>query len=100
MKLNELKKKRQELLGTIEYDGSYPNLCSGTLIIKVGGKEWKLKHVLQSGGYVTFDDNWCEDVGSGPWSIKFPDDFPEKYKDYITEKVNEEVPWGCCGGCV
>ena len=100
MELSELKRKRQELLGTIEYDGKYPNLCSGTLKIKIGGKEWCLEGCLCSGGYVNFSENWEEDVGEGPWDLDFPDDFPEKYKDYILEKINDEIPWGCCGGCV
>ena len=97
--LNELKRNRQELLLNIDYNGSYPNLCSGTLTVKVKGCTWKIDG-LCSGGSVWFDNNWSEHVDDGPWTINFPDDFPESYRDKVTDMVNEQVSWGCCGGCV
>lgn len=86
---------------TIEYDGSYPNLCSGTLKITLGNKIWELSHCLSSGGSVSFDDDWSEHVDSGPWSVHdLPDDFPVELVDKLEELVNDEISWGCCGGCV
>lgn len=86
----------------VSYDGDYPNLCSGKLVIKVAGKEWTFaEHSLSSGGSVYFTDDWEEVVEDGPWDIhEWPDDFPEEAKKYVLDKVNEEIPWGCCGGCV
>lgn len=86
----------------IKYDGRYPNLCSGKLIAIIDGKEWIFPdHCLSSGGYVSFDDNWSEEVGQGPWSIsEYPDDFPENLKQAVEDAVNESIPHGCCGGCV
>ena len=49
-----------------------------------------------------FDDEWGEHVSDGEWSIDV-DDLPEqfrKYADEIDEVFNENVPQGCCGGCV
>lgn len=49
----------------VDYDGDYPNLCSGTLTIKIDGKERVLKRVLRSGGSVWFDDDWSEHIEYG-----------------------------------
>ena len=86
----------------IEYNGKYPNLCSGDLIVIIDDKEWIFPpYCLSSGGYVTFDDDWNEEVGNGPWSIsKYPKDFPENLKKVVESAVNEKISWGCCGGCV
>ena len=84
------------------YDGEYPNLCSGKLIMTLDGKDVEFhKHCLDSGGYVTFDENWNEEVGEGEWTITdFPDNFPEELKEKATDIVNTNIPHGCCGGCV
>ena len=86
---------------TIEYDGRYPNLCSGTLKVTIGPRTWEMNHVLSSGGSVSFDSEWNENVSSGEWSLSdLPDDFPENLVDELTELVNSEISHGCCGGCV
>ena len=86
----------------ISYDGSYPNLCSGSLIVFIDDKEWQFPlYCLTSGGSVTFDDDWEEYVDSGEWSISvWPQDFPEKFKKDVLIKINRKIPHGCCGGCV
>lgn len=86
----------------VSYDGSYPNLCSGTLILSVDGTEWKFpEYCLSSGGSVWFDDDSNEHIEGGEWSIReWPDGFPEDAKDMAVQIVNENVPFGCCGGCV
>lgn len=83
----------------VSYDGDYPNLCSGELVLRINGKEVSLGRCLCSGGSVWFDDDWCEHVGCGPWSVNVPEEF-KQYEEEITNVVNENVPWGCCGGCV
>jgi hypothetical protein len=86
----------------ISYDGAYPNLCRGHLVVTIDGVKWDFgSYNLSSGGSVSFDDDWQENVGSGPWSIsEWPDGFPVEMKDAVTEAVNEKIPHGCCGGCV
>jgi hypothetical protein len=86
----------------IKYDGSYPNLCSGTLKVTIGSTKWVFpSHCLSSGGYVHFDDDWNEDVGEGPWTIcQWPKGFPEEYKERVIDAVNSKITWGCCGGCI
>ena len=86
----------------ISYDGRYPNLCRGTLVIEVNGKRYELKYVIQSGGQVTFDEDWSADIVSGEWYID-SDDLPDELKPYreeIEEVVNDNIPYGCCGGCI
>ena len=84
----------------VSYDGAFPNLCGGTLVLRIDGEEVEFpKCCMYSGGSVWFDDEWNEHVGIGEWSVNVP----EKYanlKDEIERCVNEHVEWGCCGGCV
>jgi len=88
----------------VSYDGAYPNLCSGTLRLRLNGKVVVFpSHSLMSGGSVSFDDDWSEIVTDGPWSItKYPDDFPDslQLRLAVNRLVNDNVPCGCCGGCV
>lgn len=86
----------------ISYNGCYPNLCSGRLIVYIDNVEYIFpKYSLVSGGCVYRDDNddWVTDKGE--WDIdEWPEDFPEHLKEPVLDKVNEEIPWGCCGGCI
>lgn len=86
----------------IEYNGAYPCLCMGHLEVTIDGKKWDFgEYCLSSGGNVTFDDDWCEHVSSGSWSIsKWPTDFPEELKEAVLDEVNNKISYGCCGGCV
>lgn len=85
----------------ISYDGKYPCLCMGTLVLEIDDKTHTLKYALQSGGNVWFDSDWDEHVEQGEWSVDLSE-YPElePYKDEITRLVNENIPQGCCGGCV
>lgn len=87
----------------VSYDGVWPSLCGGTLILKINGEEVTLKPgCLCSGGGVWFDEN-AEDYvwNQAPWTLDL-DLLPDKLKPYqkeIEACVNENIPWGCCGGC-
>ena len=86
----------------VSYDGSYPNLCAGTLVIKIDGKEWKLDRMISSGGSVSFTAGWEEVVCAGPWGLH-SSDLPKEIIEHaneILECVNDNIPYGCCGGCV
>ena len=86
----------------IEYDGKYPNLCRGNLIVKINGQTIQFpEYCLVSGGSVWFDDEWNDNVEEGPWSIgEWPENFPEELKTAVLDAINEQIPHGCCGGCV
>lgn len=86
----------------VSYDGDFPNLCSGTLVLAIDGKEIEFPgYCLSSGGSVSFTEDWDEIVASGEWSItEFPEGFPEELKAEAVQLVNDNIPSGCCGGCV
>jgi len=81
----------------VSYDGAFPNLCSGTLVIDCRGKRWTFSsHALSSGGGL--DSDYI--AYSGSWRIHdYPDGYPEDMKKETEDLVNEEIPLGCCGGC-
>lgn len=84
----------------VSYDGSFPNLCSGTLVLRIDGRERTFPPgSMISGGRVWFDTDWSEHVENGLWRVEMPQDL-ESYRREIEECVNANVPHGCCGGCV
>lgn len=83
----------------VSYNGSYPNLCRGQLIVRINNKEINLGACLTSGGDVWFDEYWDENIDEGEWFVDVPKQY-EEYEEEITRIVNENVPYGCCGGCV
>lgn len=101
-------RERENIMRTIEfvsYNGSYPNLCSGTLVLRVDGKEVTIGQygAISSGGSVWFDEEWTEHVEDGDWSLGYSDEYDQftlKEKSRILDLVNENIPCGCCGGCV
>jgi hypothetical protein len=86
----------------IQYNGRFPNLCSGNLTVVVDGVSWEFpKYCLVSGGGVSFDENWDENVWHGNWGVyEWPENFPQELKETVLTAINEQVPHGCCGGCV
>ena len=90
------------MLTFVSYDGRFPNLCSGTLVLALNGAPIKfLPGCLASGGSVLFDVNWSGHIEKGPWCIhQWPENFPEEWKLEAVRLVNENIEWGCCGGCI
>lgn len=57
----------------VSYDGAYPNLCTGQLVLKINGQVREFsRHCLQSGGTVWFDNDWNTHIENGRWSIDPP----------------------------
>ena len=87
----------------VKYTGKWPALCAGKLYFKVNGKEYKIKGLV-SGGEVGFKGGYGGEsyIKKGPWSLhdyNFPEEL-KPYKRLITKMVNENVEYGCCGGCL
>ena len=89
----------------VEYDGEYPNACSGTLTIKVNGEKiYERDFCCHSTGSVSFDDDWTEHVTEGEllWNDgeidKIPKELQAAVKVAVECRLSEVVV--CCGGCV
>ena len=87
----------------ISYDGKYPCLCMGTLILEIDGtkhsfgKKGKFANFWSSGGTCGFTG-----VTDGEWIInvdKIPEQFSQHARE-IDEVFNDNVTYGCCGGCI
>lgn len=95
----------------VSYDGKYPCLCFGKLVVNIDGKEVSFGYssgcdytkFWYSGGNCGFNHDYSESyVNSGPWIVD-EDDLPEEYKSYAKELMyvlNDNVEFGCCGGCL
>lgn len=87
----------------IEYDGKYPCLCMGKLIVFINDVKYEFpNYCLKSGGECYFLNNYEDEVVTdGEWIIdNWPDNFPKEYKEKTLEKINNTIPYGCCGGCL
>lgn len=78
----------------IERGSSY-SLCSTKVFATINNKEYEIS--LHSGGYVSWGDE--DIVEEGPWDIYIPAEIKE-YEETIKRWVNENIEWGCCGGCI
>ena len=110
----------------VEYTERAPVLCMGDLIVKIDGKpaafcwdyEWnkaeKEKHLNMpvyppfwiSGGSRTITDDGAWDIKEAPWELdeeicltKIPPEL-KPLLPQLLEVMNENVPHGCCGGCL
>lgn len=82
----------------ILYDGEYPHLCMGTLVVVLDGVTWRFPGSPMMSGGACYENG---ETATGPWSIdEWPDGFPEEAKEAVLEKIDSEVQWGCCGGCI
>lgn len=112
----------------IDYTGEWPSLCCGTLIVSIDGQEthfgpeyysWldgdfdndeealKIKYYPSfwlTGGSVWFDEDYDSHIETGPWYYddslnNFPE-FDKEDVEKLIELFNNNVPHGCCGGCI
>lgn len=82
----------------IKYNGEFPNLCRGRLEVWINNDYYDFgRHVLESGGYINEDF----EIVKNNWIInKYPKDFPKEYEEELLKIVNQDIPHGCCGGCI
>ena len=98
----------------ISYTGEYPCLCMGILTLEIDGdiirfgnkyvdKDINYRTFWSSGGSCGFIGDYEDEyVDKGEWIIN-EEDLPPQYQKYskeITKLFNENVLWGCCGGCL
>lgn len=107
----------------VSYDGDYPCLCGGTLILNIDGEDYyfgdfgenfyfgnfgrvnkdsddhHFKRFWMSGGGISIDE---EITIHAKWKLKeycLPD-FLLPYGQELIDLFNENVRYGCCGGCI
>ena len=87
----------------VSYDGRWPTLCFGTLTVEKDGKQYSMRHVLESGGSCGFNKGYSESyIKKGEWSIvetRLPEELQDDVEE-LTYLVNKNIPYGCCGGCL
>ena len=96
----------------VSYDGKWPNLCSGKLVLEIDGEKISFgHHYFSEKDDSKYSSFWCSGGGinpnyegtySGEWIIDV-EKLPEQYRKYAKEidrVFNENVDWGCCGGCI
>lgn len=95
---------QETLVKFVSYDGRYPSLCFGTLVLEIDGKkvtfgEKGYGRFWESSGSVSLSSG---SVTTGDWIIDIAD-LPDEYKKYAEEidrVFNANVRHGCCGGCL
>lgn len=120
--LVNFEENQTDIVQFISYSGKYPNLCRGVLTLKIEGEIVKFGHDFTNYKYETgefidnnYDEFWTsggscfflgdyedEVVNTDEWVID-AEKIPEKYRKYapIIDKVfNDNVEYGCCGGCL
>lgn len=96
----------------VSYDGKYPNLCRGSLTVEIDGKKVTFGNVEE----VDFPEFWSsggkcrisrddEIIEKEPWTMECANkkDYPRDIwlaLPRVLEVMNENVPYGCCGGCL
>lgn len=103
--INDFSTMEPKTVEFISYDGAYPSLCSGTLVVRILGNIVKFGYgednppFWQSGGCI---DYTFLGVEVGAWKLDIGE-LADKYKPYAQELIkvfNENVEYGCCGGCI
>lgn len=96
----------------VDYTGAYPCLCFSEVTLKIDGKivefckykddveeTGKPYLRLSSGGEAWVDTEGESFVRQAPWEIDLDSRYAE-LEDEILEVINNNIPWGCCGGCI
>ena len=130
MLVNKNKEKTNtERVKFVSYTGEFPNLCRGVLTLEIDGVQYKFGHEFSNyhfdenrngyfsdedpehpnfdsfwspGGSVTHDSDWNFDVSHSEWEIDVQE-LPEQFRELAAEidaVFNENVEYGCCGGCI
>ena len=94
----------------VSYTGKWPNLCHGILTLWIDGEERRFgngeKYPMfwSSGGFCCFPNGYASNprIEKGPWYVnvnKIPEEF-QALAFEIDAVFNDNVPPGCCGGCI
>lgn len=104
--MSVINRKENKNVEFISYTGGYPNLCIGKLTLKINGEihtfgyeDAMHRQFWYSGGRCDFETG---DTITREWEIdcnKLPEELKPLASE-IDEVFNDNVPFGCCGGCI
>lgn len=95
----------------VDYSGEYPNLCSGILTLNIDGvnktfgddDDCDYDKFWITGGRTYFSGGWSKShIEEDEWIINKGELPPalKPYSEEIADIFNDNVPHGCCGGCL
>lgn len=89
----------------VSYNGKWPNLCRGALVVEKDNKQYSMENILISGGECGFSNNYRNSyINRGPWNINLkylPKELNNDNDIRVLESlINDNIDWGCCGGCL
>ena len=103
-------KPRKGKVEFVSYTGKSPCLCQGILTLKIDKYKWQFGGVRglnpifwRSGGQIEIVGNYEEFIVSkAEWEIDVDKlcSVLKPYAEEIDKVFNENVPFGCCGGCI
>lgn len=73
-------------------------LCGSHVVLKINDQEIEFDHILSTGGSVSWGER--DEIEIGPWGVGNLPEYLEEYIEEITTIINDNVDWGCCGGCI
>lgn len=101
-RLEAFKKENSNSRVKIEYNGAWPNMCSGYLKIWLDDELfYEKKYVCESSGSTGFNESFTESfITSGRLTWKKSE--AKLWPSYIVDAVNDELSKFevCCGGCL
>ena len=93
----------------ISYTGKYPDRCNGVLTLLIDGAEHTFCPLTKGAehGKIWSSGGNCRTCEKGAWTHDWFDaecddldyHFGEGFSDRLIEVMNDNVPYGCCGGC-
>lgn len=87
----------------LEYEGPTWCWCRGTLHCDIDGKHYKFEPLWESGGTITCDDEGICHAVEGDWLLNtayIPKNITVEMAEAVIEAMNDQIPKGCCGGCI
>lgn len=106
MLINNTDRNTTEHVEFVSYTGKWPHLCSGILTLRIDNEE--IRFGYDEHGSASNEKFWrtggecsLEAIHTGEWLIDVSK-IPEQYRKYAAEidtVFNENVEYGCCGGC-
>lgn len=92
----------------VSYTGKWPCLCLGVLTLRIDGKEYTFGYedgcdyskFWASGGCCGIVDGESEVIEGRWWCSDNLPTFLKDYEEEIMDLFNENVDYGCCGGCL